>query len=804
MKLASLNSLLFLFAGIVSAQNLSTGGLEGRVKADDGEVVFVQVQIEGTSMGAVTDDKGYFQINNIPPGSYTLSLVCLGYETHYEQITIENGQTIQVELTLVSDQKLLKEITIVHDQIAAKRREGYALEAIKLIDFQDQSIELGQLLDQMPGIRVRRSGGLGSRMNFSVNGLNGKAIRFFMDGIPMDYFGSAYSINTIPASALERIEVYKGVFPGELGNDALGGAVNLITKASKTNLVEASYSFGSFGTHRASLFTNWVDHKTGLSLQLTSFYNKSDNDYEVWGEDISYTAESGEVIRGIRARRFHDGFESNAVNLRTGITSKSWADALHLGVIRSQMDKDIQHGVTMRVPFGKATYAQAMVMPYLTYQKVNIVSGLDFNAFVGYSDLTRSRVDTSRFIYNWLGEREDMLRSQGGEQARTLNELTEKVLTTRINATYHFGDQLVGLNLVSNNLERTDRDPLLTQINEGYFAPQKFHKLVLGISWQGKWLDQRLSTNAFVKWFGLDSKINDADYSDGRLQYLNLTTKKNQTGAGLAASFDINKKTRTSISLERTARLPDANELLGDGIIIDNNPALNPEQSWNFNIGANSVLLDDTSHVLELSVNAFYRNVTGLIQQSNTDFAGYFIYTNKEKVDIKGIDGSLNWSFRDKFHMSQSVSYLRPIVTTTVDELGNRVTKNKTRLANTPFFQTSTMARYEVGNAFWTKSKAFTALTMNYVGAFYRYPENHGRDNKDVIPSQLVFNLGMGLTLPGEQLTIGLDFNNLLDEQVFDNFAIQKPGRAVYGKITYRISDKRQKNKRIKNLELEQ
>ncbi len=46
----------------------------------------------------------------------------------------------------------------------------------------------------------------------------------------MDYLGTSLTLNNIPPSMIERIEVYKGVVPVHLGADALGGAVNIVTK----------------------------------------------------------------------------------------------------------------------------------------------------------------------------------------------------------------------------------------------------------------------------------------------------------------------------------------------------------------------------------------------------------------------------------------------------------------------------------------------------------------------------------------------------------------------------------------------
>jgi outer membrane cobalamin receptor len=56
-------------------------------------------------------------------------------------------------------------------------------------------------------------GGVGSNFSLAINGLSGKRVRYFIDGIPMAGYGSSFQINNISINAAERVEVYKGVVP---------------------------------------------------------------------------------------------------------------------------------------------------------------------------------------------------------------------------------------------------------------------------------------------------------------------------------------------------------------------------------------------------------------------------------------------------------------------------------------------------------------------------------------------------------------------------------------------------------------
>ena len=94
------------------------------------------------------------------------------------------------------------------------------------------------------GVKIRSTGGVGSEANVTLNGFSGRHVKIFIDGVPMDGMSSAFGLNNIPAGLAKRVEVYKGVVPIELGGDALGGAINIVTDNSRRTRVSASYSFG--------------------------------------------------------------------------------------------------------------------------------------------------------------------------------------------------------------------------------------------------------------------------------------------------------------------------------------------------------------------------------------------------------------------------------------------------------------------------------------------------------------------------------------------------------------------------------
>ena len=118
-------------------------------------------------------------------------------------------------------------------------------------------------------------------MQLSVDGFSGKHVKVFIDGIPQEGAGAGFNLNNLPVNFAERIEVYRGVVPVGFGTDALGGVINIVTgKQSRKWFVDASYSYGSFNTHKSYLNAG-QSFKNGLSYEISAFQNYSDNNYHI-------------------------------------------------------------------------------------------------------------------------------------------------------------------------------------------------------------------------------------------------------------------------------------------------------------------------------------------------------------------------------------------------------------------------------------------------------------------------------------------------------------------------------------------
>ena len=119
--------------------------------------------------------------------------------------------------------------------------------------------DLSTVLAQTVGVRVRQYGGLGSFATVSIRGSSSNQVDVYLDGVPLaDAYTGVTNIGDLPLDGLERIEVYRGFTPPQLGSSSIGGAVNLVAASPDSagfpnrliSRLKFDQSYGSYGTSR--------------------------------------------------------------------------------------------------------------------------------------------------------------------------------------------------------------------------------------------------------------------------------------------------------------------------------------------------------------------------------------------------------------------------------------------------------------------------------------------------------------------------------------------------------------------------
>lgn len=281
-----------------------SGNIAGRIVDENAmPLPGATILIEGTQIGAVSDVNGFYRINGLQPGKYSLTVSYIGYETQSKDIELS---TVTIEEDFKLNQGVaLKEIVV----------SGYASGQNKALNQQKTSVSItnvvsadqvgrfpdaniGDALKRIPGINVQYDQGearfghvRGTPPEFNSVTING-------DRVPSaEAETRSVQLDLVPSDMIQTVEVNKVVTP-DMEADAIGGSINLVTKSNPYKrrmsatlgggwnylVDEMQYTAGALYGDR---FKTGINSSFGIVLSMS--YQKNDlgshNIEAEWDED---------------------------------------------------------------------------------------------------------------------------------------------------------------------------------------------------------------------------------------------------------------------------------------------------------------------------------------------------------------------------------------------------------------------------------------------------------------------------------------------------------------------------------------
>lgn len=775
---------LFLFILLISSSFLfaQNGAISGKILDNNQAVPYITVTLEGTELFAATDETGKFLISNVPFGKHVLKAHSTEHEPFEKQVDL-NRELLELGALKITKIAQIDEVTILaKSKVQEVKEQPFAVESIDMKPVQNLNLNVNQVLNQSTGVRIRESGGLGSDFVFSLSGFTGNQVRFFIDGLPTDIMGRSFSINAVPVNNVERVEIYKGVVPINLGSDVLGGAVNIVTNNSIKNFLDVSYGFGSFNTHQASLVGRYTTKK-GFIVSASAFYNYSDNDFKV---DINlFNKQTGKIDDYTTSvPRFNDAFKSATGMLEFGVVNKKWADRLLFGLIANTTYKEVQQGANMTIVAGEVHRTEKSLIPTLKYEKNNLfIKNLSLKVSALYSSIEQMTVDTSSRIYDWSGNyTHKSLSNTSGELNwyKTLYTFNDQAGLAVATLNYKLGKfHQFTLNNTYSRVRRVGSDPL--KVDPLPFEdPNILEKNFTGIAYQLKLFQDRWTTSVFGKMFNMNSVLYKSDDNTGEVR--RADNQFQLPGYGIATSFFVLSYLQLKASYENTYRLPEGYEVFGDGLLQLPNPDLQPEKSQNFNAG---FLFGKRfkKHLVNIDFNYMYRLPENLIRSVAIGITSR--YENLSRAKVNCFEGAISYSYNDLFKVEFNATY-QNIQNASLKPNGEPDELYMDRLPNAP---------YLFGNGSFTcntrqfgkyKQRVGFNWTTSYIEEFYlKWPSLGSLSSKFIIPRQVVSNASLSFTSHAGRYNISVSCMNLFDAMCYDNFRVQKPGRSFNVKLRY-------------------
>ncbi|GAB6283134.1 MAG: hypothetical protein STSR0008_18910 [Ignavibacterium sp.] len=257
--------ILISFVLIQSSFAGTTGKLAGKVVDSKTKepLPFVNIILVGTNLGAASDMDGNYVILNIPPGTYTVRVQYVGYQT----LVVENVQ-INVDLTTSRDFELvesaieLEEIVVIDKAATIKKdvtssQSTVSSEQISVLPVQ----ELADVLQIQAGVTKDANGG------FHIRGGRTSEIAYWVNGVSItDAYDNSQGIQ-IDNNSVQELQVISGTFNAEYGN-AMSGIVNTVTKEGGREY------HGNFMTYSGDHMSNFTNYFPAIDrIDLFANYN---------------------------------------------------------------------------------------------------------------------------------------------------------------------------------------------------------------------------------------------------------------------------------------------------------------------------------------------------------------------------------------------------------------------------------------------------------------------------------------------------------------------------------------------------
>lgn len=528
-RLFTITLSLLMFGALAFAQ---TGVIRGFVydKSNGEPIIFTNVFLSGTSIGAQTDVNGFYQISKIKPGDYTLQVTYLGYDTLRMPVTVVAGEMLTRKLYLSAKAVNLNEVDISAERQEAKSDVRVSItkigaKEIKQVAAIGGEADIAQYIQTLPG--VISTGDQGGQLY--IRGGAPIQSKVLMDGMVIyNPFHSIGFYSVFDADVIRNAEIFTGGMPAEHGGrissvidittrdgnqKRFGGKLSSspfmsklllegpLKKAVKEGDPSSSFLFSartSYLQQTSKIFYNYIDAPTSTPIP----YNFRD----LYGK-MSFNTQSGSKFN-VFGFNFTDSVQFNS-NSNMSWTNNGLGGSFVIipGTTPALINGSAAYSnyeVTLleknRLPRNSSIggFNMALGFTYF-YGKDELKYGIDMQAFktaFNFTTVEGSKVDlpgSSTELVGYIKYKKvwDRLVIEPGLHARYYANLGEPSLEPRFGAKWNVSDRFrmkLASGLFSQNLISANSDQQVVNLFYGFLtAPDN-----LPSTFDGKPINSRL------------------------------------------------------------------------------------------------------------------------------------------------------------------------------------------------------------------------------------------------------------------------------------------------------------------------
>jgi TonB-dependent receptor len=316
--------LLFLLSFTTMAQR--SGSISGQLRDafNNDPLMYANIMVMGTALGAVTDEQGNFSIANLPEGTYIIEMRYIGYRTTDTIIDVAPGVNtnigiVQLQMDMITSQEVVVTALLMGQSAAINQqvKSNTIVNVVSREKIQEvPDVNAAESIARLPGVTISRSGGEGAQV--TVRGVSPRFNTITVNGQSMPSTGGenrSVNLSMISSEMLDGIEVYKAITP-DMDGDAVGGSVNLVTRVADPGgwkgraQIETGYHsvIEDLGTYRGALSVGNRFYNNKIGIVAGANYHDAnrnvdffDADYELRG-DGSYRANNARFRNQLETR----------------------------------------------------------------------------------------------------------------------------------------------------------------------------------------------------------------------------------------------------------------------------------------------------------------------------------------------------------------------------------------------------------------------------------------------------------------------------------------------------------------------
>lgn len=616
MKIYTL-ALASLFAVTMNSLAAGRGTIQGTVVnwEERRPLMGANIVLEGTVLGTSTDVEGNFSLEGVPVGVYSLTVSLVGYERKvFRGISVEEETTAEIIVELSS-------VPIQTDPVVvtASKREQKLQEvpvSVSVLDAKEltfrNTISLEDAMRYVPGVHMTQ-GQINIRGSTGYSRGVGTRVLLLVDGLPLLSGDTGEIIwESLPVYHIDRVEIVKGAGSALYGSSALGGVVNVITKAIKEQPETRIWTYG--GLYETPKYPSW------RWTDGTRYFN---------GVSVNYAQgiEGWRLFAGV-SRTADEGFKRN----------DSWR----------RYNGSIQIGYDFS-PFESLT----MLFSYLNQRRGN---------FLYWKSLDRALVPEDGQLYQQVGSNRWSLGAQFKQFLSGDFYYTVKTSLYRTK----WEDNIVST--LDPDGDRSAANFLNTEIQTTYsgieghivtFGAYGSYHTVSADTIFGKHSGYGLAAYAQDEWKVMEEirLVLGARYDWQRLEG---TADDGQVNPKLGATYLLDELSTLRFSVGRGFRAPSIAEVYttteAGGVIVQPNPSIRPERSWSYEVGGSTAFAENVFAEASVFQNEFW----DLIEPTfGTD--GKVRFQNVTRARVQGFEVGLSTSFFENLLFSEiGYTYMYP------------------------------------------------------------------------------------------------------------------------------------------------